>query len=191
MSSGTDLLPTASGTRIRAVLAELARPHRPIAVVTLVVLVAGAAVSLLVAPLLGEIVDRVAQRQGAEAVLGPVLGLAAIALVIIAGAGTDGLLAAVTGFSLGVSTAVVWVGVPVLAVTLWAARGVANTERRCVERATGQPLPPHHYRVSRPGSARVATSPSSCANAVALPDSIMPSTAPRAPTRTTSSCSPP
>ncbi|MBP2368842.1 ABC transporter ATP-binding protein [Pseudonocardia parietis] len=80
MSSGTDLLPTASGTRIRAVLAELARPHRPIAVVTLVVLVAGAAVSLLVAPLLGEIVDRVAEAQGADAVLSPVLALAGIAV---------------------------------------------------------------------------------------------------------------
>lgn len=80
MSAHNVLLPIASGARIRAVLAELGRPHRGIAVTALIVLVAGAAVSLLVAPLLGEIVDRVAQRQGSEAVLGPVLGLAAIAV---------------------------------------------------------------------------------------------------------------
>ena len=81
MSTHTVLLPVASGSRIRAVLGELSRPHRGIAAVAVVVLVAGAAVSLLVAPLLGEIVDRVAQRQGADAVLLPVLGLAAIAVV--------------------------------------------------------------------------------------------------------------
>ncbi|MEU6698272.1 ABC transporter ATP-binding protein [Pseudonocardia sp. NPDC046786] len=78
------LLPIASGRRIRAVLAELGRPHRGTAVLALAVLVAGAAASLLAAPLLGEIVDRVADAGGsggAATILPPVLGLAAIAVV--------------------------------------------------------------------------------------------------------------
>lgn len=73
------LLPLASTARIRACLGELGRPARGTAVVAVLVLVAGAAVSLLAAPLLGDIVDRVAAGGGAT--LGPpVLGLAAIAL---------------------------------------------------------------------------------------------------------------
>ncbi|MFP5068213.1 ABC transporter ATP-binding protein [Pseudonocardia nantongensis] len=89
---GTVLLPIATTARIRALLGELGRPARSTAVVALVVLVAGAAVSLLAAPLLGDIVDRVAgsvggppvgtaQGRGADAVWPPVLGLAGIALV--------------------------------------------------------------------------------------------------------------
>ncbi|RZT86015.1 ATP-binding cassette subfamily C protein [Pseudonocardia sediminis] len=79
MSAGK-LLPTADGARMRAVLRELLRPHRPVAAVALVVLVAGAAVSLLTAPLLGRIVDIVAQNRGADAVTGPVLALVGVAL---------------------------------------------------------------------------------------------------------------
>lgn len=74
------LLPTADGPRMRAVLRELLRPHRGPAVAALVVLVAGAAVSLLTAPLLGRIVDIVAQNRGADAVTGPVLALVGVAL---------------------------------------------------------------------------------------------------------------
>jgi hypothetical protein len=53
---------------------------------------------------------------------------------------------AVAGFSAGVGTLVVWVGLPVLVLTLRAARGFAVVERRSTEWATGRPLPPHHYR---------------------------------------------
>ncbi len=74
------LLPTAEGPRMRAVLRELLRPHRTVAVVALLVLVGGAAVSLLTAPLLGRIVDIAAQNRGADAVTGPVLALVAVAL---------------------------------------------------------------------------------------------------------------
>ncbi len=56
---------------------------------------------------------------------------------------------AVTGFSVGVGTLVVWVGLPVLAATLAAARGFARLERAQVVHATGRPLPPHHYREPR------------------------------------------
>lgn len=74
------LLPIADGPRIRAALAELLRPNRTRAGAALAALVAGAAVSLLTAPLLGRIVDLVAQRQPADAVTGPVLLLVAVAL---------------------------------------------------------------------------------------------------------------
>ncbi|TCK22560.1 ABC transporter ATP-binding protein [Pseudonocardia endophytica] len=76
----TRLLPTADGARVRAVLRELVRPQRGTAVLGLIALVGAAAVSLLVAPLLGQIVDVVAQQRGADAVTGPVLGLVGAAL---------------------------------------------------------------------------------------------------------------
>jgi signal transduction histidine kinase len=56
---------------------------------------------------------------------------------------------AIAGFSAGVGTLVVWVGLPVLVLTLRAARGFAVVERRSTEWATGRPLPPHHYRRPR------------------------------------------
>jgi ATP-binding cassette subfamily C protein len=78
---GTDrLLPVATGARMRAVLAELARPQRGVAVLALVALVGGSAVSLLAAPLLGRIVDAVAQGRDDQALVGPVAGLAGIAI---------------------------------------------------------------------------------------------------------------
>jgi signal transduction histidine kinase len=52
----------------------------------------------------------------------------------------------VAGFATGVATFAVWLGVPVLAGTLAAARGLARVERRRVETVTGRELPPHHYR---------------------------------------------
>lgn len=55
---------------------------------------------------------------------------------------------AVTGFALGVGTLVIVCGIPVLAGTLRAARGMAIVERRELEALSGRPLPPHHYRVA-------------------------------------------
>jgi signal transduction histidine kinase len=66
--------------------------------------------------------------------------------------GVAAFVVAVTGFSLGAGTLVVWVGLPVLAATLWAARGLAVVERRGTERVTRRALPPHHYRVAVPGA---------------------------------------
>ncbi len=78
----TDLhpAPVADGARIRAALRELLRPFRGRAVAATAALVAGAAVSLLTAPLLGRIVDLVATRQPADAVTGPVLVLVVVAI---------------------------------------------------------------------------------------------------------------
>ncbi|MGH3613705.1 MAG: ABC transporter ATP-binding protein [Pseudonocardia sp.] len=82
MSPGSSraLLPVATGKRLRAALAELVRPHRARATAALAALVAGAAVSLLVAPLLGRIVDLVVRGAPADAVNGPVSLLVAVAL---------------------------------------------------------------------------------------------------------------
>ncbi|WP_461297227.1 sensor domain-containing protein [Streptomyces harbinensis] len=55
---------------------------------------------------------------------------------------------AVTGFALGLGTLVIVGGIPVLAGTLRAARGVARVERRELEALPGRPLPPHHYRTT-------------------------------------------
>lgn len=78
--TSTVLLPTATGARIRATLAELLRPRRVVAVAAFASLVGGAAVSLVVAPLLGRIVDLVAGGSPAESVTVPALLLAAAAL---------------------------------------------------------------------------------------------------------------
>jgi signal transduction histidine kinase len=56
---------------------------------------------------------------------------------------------AIAGFSAGVGTIVVWLGVPILAGTLRASRGLAGIERRGAEWATGRALPPVHYREPR------------------------------------------
>ncbi|TWF82334.1 signal transduction histidine kinase [Pseudonocardia hierapolitana] len=56
---------------------------------------------------------------------------------------------AVVGFAAGVGTIVVWLGLPILAGTLRASRGLASVERRGAEWATGRALPPHHYREAR------------------------------------------
>ncbi|WP_411104886.1 sensor domain-containing protein [Streptomyces sp. cmx-4-9] len=58
---------------------------------------------------------------------------------------------AVTGAALGVSTLVVWVGLPILAATLRAARALADRERRRVAAVTGRPLPPYRPRPSGTG----------------------------------------
>jgi len=56
---------------------------------------------------------------------------------------------AVAGFAAGVGTLVVWLGLPILAGTLRAARGLATVERRAVRWATGRELPPYYYRRAR------------------------------------------
>ena len=55
---------------------------------------------------------------------------------------------AVAGASVGLSTLVVWLGIPILIATLRACRGLAVLERRATVAATGHALPPHHYRVN-------------------------------------------
>lgn len=74
------LLPIADGARMRAVLRELVRPRAGLAVTALVVLVAGAAVSLLTAPLLGRIVDVAASGRGEAGLTVPVLALVGVAI---------------------------------------------------------------------------------------------------------------
>ncbi len=78
--SARALLPVATGERLRTALAELLSPHRVRAAFAVTALVAGAAVSLLTAPLLGRIVDLVVQGAPADAVNGPVLLLVAVAM---------------------------------------------------------------------------------------------------------------
>jgi len=70
--SGPRLLPVADGRRTRAVLGELLRPRRGTAVAALVALVAGSAVSLVAAPLLGRIVDLAARGAAPSALTAPV-----------------------------------------------------------------------------------------------------------------------
>ncbi|WP_037682574.1 sensor domain-containing protein [Streptomyces cellulosae] len=65
--------------------------------------------------------------------------------------GVAGFTVAVTGFALGVSTLVVWIGLPILAGTLRAARALANLERRRVMAVTGTPLPSQHPRPAGAG----------------------------------------
>jgi signal transduction histidine kinase len=51
----------------------------------------------------------------------------------------------VAGFAAGLGTVVVWVGVPILVLTLRGMRMFAGIERSFTEWATGRSLPPHHY----------------------------------------------
>ena len=87
--SERELLPTADGRRVRAVVGELLRPHRLLASVALAVLVAATGASLLTAPLLGYIVDVVVQQRGAAALTTPVvlLGLVAVTAGLLTAAG--------------------------------------------------------------------------------------------------------
>lgn len=74
-------LPIATPARTRAVVRRLAAPFRGAMLGGFAVLVAGTAVGLLAAPLLGHIVDLVAAGRPPEAITVPALSLAAIALV--------------------------------------------------------------------------------------------------------------
>ena len=57
----------------------------------------------------------------------------------------------VTGLALGVTLAVVWIGVPTLVGTLFLARGFASLERRRLPAVLGRQSPEPVYRSARPG----------------------------------------
>ncbi|MEV7877245.1 ABC transporter ATP-binding protein [Streptomyces microflavus] len=76
-----ELLPIASGARTRAALRTLIRPDRGRALLGLGVLVGATAVGLLVQPLLGRIVDIVADGRPADALTLPVVPLLVVAVV--------------------------------------------------------------------------------------------------------------
>ncbi|MFE4379817.1 ABC transporter ATP-binding protein [Streptomyces cyaneofuscatus] len=76
-----ELLPIATGARTRAALRTLIRPDRGRAVLGLGVLVGATAVGLLVQPLLGRIVDIVADGLPADALTLPVVLLLVVAVV--------------------------------------------------------------------------------------------------------------
>ncbi|MGA5046688.1 ABC transporter ATP-binding protein [Streptomyces arboris] len=78
---GAELLPIATGARTRAALRTLIRPDRGRAVLGLGVLVGATAVGLLVQPLLGRIVDIVADGRPADALTLPVVLLLVVAVV--------------------------------------------------------------------------------------------------------------
>ncbi|MFJ2770932.1 ABC transporter ATP-binding protein [Streptomyces sp. NPDC087300] len=81
----TDLLPTATGRRTRAAARELLRPDRALAVRSGLVLVAATAVGLLTQPLLGRIVDLVADAaRGTRDVSPGVLTLPVVLLAVVA-----------------------------------------------------------------------------------------------------------
>ncbi len=74
------LLPTATGAESVAALRAMLHGHRLLAVAALAVLVAGTAVGLLTAPLLGHIVDLVVDRKGAAALTLPLVLLVVVAV---------------------------------------------------------------------------------------------------------------
>ncbi|MFJ3326544.1 ABC transporter ATP-binding protein [Streptomyces griseus] len=76
-----ELLPVATPTRTRAALRALIRPDRGLALTGIGVLVAATAVGLLVQPLLGRIVDIVADGRPAADLTLPVVLLVAVAAV--------------------------------------------------------------------------------------------------------------
>ncbi|MFD0038212.1 ABC transporter ATP-binding protein [Streptomyces anulatus] len=78
---GAELLPVATPARARAALRALIRPDRGLALTGIGVLVAATAVGLLVQPLLGRIVDIVADGRPAGDLTLPVVLLVAVAAV--------------------------------------------------------------------------------------------------------------
>lgn len=74
-----ELLPTAPGPRIRAVLLDLLRQAKARAIGSFAFVVGATAIGLLTAPLLGRVVDLVATRQPASALAYPIAGLVLVA----------------------------------------------------------------------------------------------------------------
>ncbi|MEU2896525.1 ABC transporter ATP-binding protein [Streptomyces sp. NPDC001273] len=74
------LLPTATGAETLAALRAMLRGHRPLTVTAVGVLIAGTAIGLLTAPLLGHVVDLVVERRGTDALLVPMVLLVAVAV---------------------------------------------------------------------------------------------------------------
>ncbi|MEU9864813.1 ABC transporter ATP-binding protein [Streptomyces sp. NPDC047971] len=81
-ATGTEraLLPTATGAESLAALRTMLRGHGALAVVSFTVLVAGTAIGLLTAPLLGHIVDLVVEKKGSQALTVPLVLLIVVAL---------------------------------------------------------------------------------------------------------------
>ncbi|MFB7588629.1 ABC transporter ATP-binding protein [Streptomyces sp. NPDC056169] len=74
------LLPTATGAACLAALRTMLHGHRLLAVAATAVLVAGTAIGLLTAPILGHIVDLVVDQRGAQALTLPLVLLIAVAV---------------------------------------------------------------------------------------------------------------
>lgn len=74
------LLPTATGAQTFAAVRTLLRGHRLLTVLAVTVLVTGTGIGLLTAPLLGRIVDLVADQRGAGALTGPMVVLLVVAV---------------------------------------------------------------------------------------------------------------
>ncbi|MFE7071373.1 ABC transporter ATP-binding protein [Streptomyces sp. NPDC057620] len=79
-TSGRELLPTATQARTRAAVRELVRPHRRLALGAFAMMVVATAVGLLVQPLLGRIVDLVAEHRPPGSITQPVVLLVLVAL---------------------------------------------------------------------------------------------------------------
>ncbi|MEU6496819.1 ABC transporter ATP-binding protein [Streptomyces sp. NPDC046984] len=75
------LLPTATPARTRAAVRELLRPHQGLAAAGFGLMVLATAVGLITQPLLGRIVDAVTERRSPDALTGPAIALAAVAVV--------------------------------------------------------------------------------------------------------------
>ncbi|MGP3967921.1 sensor domain-containing protein [Streptomyces sp. 6N223] len=89
--------------------------------------------------------------------LGPRLGYLLAGLPL----GVAAFVTAVTGFAAGLGTLPIWLGLPILAATLAAARGFAALERRHVEAVTGRALPAPAYRARGGGVVRALSDPQS------------------------------
>ncbi|MDO0930924.1 ABC transporter ATP-binding protein [Streptomyces sp. DG2A-72] len=85
-----ELLPTATPVRTRAAVRELVRPHRRLMLTAFAVMTAATGVGLLIQPLLGRIVDVVAEHRPADDLTLPVVLLVLVA-VVQGGATTLGL----------------------------------------------------------------------------------------------------
>ncbi|MEU9886267.1 ABC transporter ATP-binding protein [Sphaerisporangium sp. NPDC051011] len=77
--AGRELLPTATPRRTRAAVRELLRPHRGLAAGGFAVMVAATAIGLMTQPLLGRVVDLVADRRPAALTV-PVVLLVVVAV---------------------------------------------------------------------------------------------------------------
>ncbi|RKN07024.1 ABC transporter ATP-binding protein [Streptomyces radicis] len=146
-----ELLPVATGPRTRAAVRELIGPHRALGLAAALTMTAATAVGLLTQPLLGHIVDQVAERRPVGALTVPVLLIAAVA------------------FAHGIGTA--------LGLSLFSRLGetaLAGLRERFLERALRLPL----ARIERAGSgdltARVTADVTTVAQAVrnALPELV-------------------
>ncbi|WP_318210525.1 MULTISPECIES: ABC transporter ATP-binding protein [unclassified Streptomyces] len=74
------LLPTATGAESLTALRAMLHGHRLLGIAAIVVLVAGTAIGLLTAPLLGHIVDLVVEHRGASALTLPLVLLVVVAV---------------------------------------------------------------------------------------------------------------